>query len=57
MLASAIFTFRASAILRAHTQDNIKAVFHELTYVKVVPLLQHFLFSMDLDAEESELFS
>jgi hypothetical protein len=44
ILAAAIFSFRADSLLEAQTVDAVHAVFEDASNLKVVPLLQHFLF-------------
>ncbi len=44
LLAAAIFSFRAEALLRATTTAQIHAAFEDSSHLKVVPLLQWFLF-------------
>lgn len=43
--AAAIFTFRAKLVLAASTPDEIQDIFSELSGMKVIPLLQSFLFA------------
>jgi hypothetical protein len=45
VLSAAIFGFRAKQVLVARTPEEIKEVFRELHQIKVVPLMQHMLFS------------
>jgi hypothetical protein len=45
VLATAIFVFRAKLVLAATTAAEIQDIFCELSGMKVVPLLQSFLFS------------
>jgi hypothetical protein len=44
VLAVSIFLFRSAALLEAESEDGVHEVFEDATRLKVVPLLQHFLF-------------
>lgn len=44
VLAAAVFVFRSKAILDSSSQDMINEVFEDLTRIRVVPLMQWFLF-------------
>ena len=44
VLAAAIFTWREARIMAARTAAEVQDVMRELANIKVVPLLQHFLF-------------
>lgn len=44
VLAVSIFLFRSSALLEAENEDAVHEVFEDASRLKVVPLLQHFLF-------------
>lgn len=44
VLAAAIFTFRSQALLKAETVDEVFDVFSDPSRLKIIPLLQHFLF-------------
>jgi len=44
VLAAAILIFRSNSILKAESAEDIKDVFQDITRLKVVPLLQTFLF-------------
>lgn len=48
VLAAAVFTFRSRMILSATKAEDLELIFSDLSMLKVVPLLQHFLFSEDL---------
>lgn len=45
VLAASIFSFRAQSILEARDGDELHDIMRELSLLKVVPLLQHFLFT------------
>lgn len=45
VLAAAIFLWREPAIMRANTRAELQECMRELVHIKVVPLLQHFLFA------------
>lgn len=47
VLAAAVFCFRSAAVRKASTADEIAAAFREVSSLRVVPLLQHFLFGGD----------
>eukprot|EP00455_Lapot_gusevi_P021107 TRINITY_DN2219_c0_g1_i2.p1 TRINITY_DN2219_c0_g1~~TRINITY_DN2219_c0_g1_i2.p1 ORF type:complete len:112 (+),score=32.00 TRINITY_DN2219_c0_g1_i2:26-337(+) len=44
VLAAAVFSFRSKSILRCHTPQEFQDLFSDLSNLKVVPLLQSFLF-------------
>ncbi|CEO98196.1 Rab-GAP TBC domain-containing protein [Plasmodiophora brassicae] len=44
ILASAIFLFRSKSVLNATSSDEIRDIFEDGIYFRVMPLLQHFLF-------------
>lgn len=44
VLAAAIFTWREARIMAARTAAEVQDIMRELANIKVVPLLQHFLF-------------
>ena len=45
IFAASIFTFRANLILNCQNQEEYDELFNDLSNIKVVPLLQHFLFA------------
>eukprot|EP01084_Bolivina_argentea_P319590 554314_1 len=45
IICCAIFGFRKDNLLKSENQENIHSVFQDLKTIKVIPLLQHFLFS------------
>mmetsp|Transcript_15878 Transcript_15878/g.24447 ORF Transcript_15878/g.24447 Transcript_15878/m.24447 type:complete len:80 (-) Transcript_15878:83-322(-) len=45
IFAASIFVFRANLILNCQNQDEYEELFNDLSNIKVVPLLQHFLFA------------
>mmetsp|Transcript_16940 Transcript_16940/g.18994 ORF Transcript_16940/g.18994 Transcript_16940/m.18994 type:complete len:205 (+) Transcript_16940:3-617(+) len=44
MLSAALFVFKAEYILKATTFEEVEEIFYDLSQIKVVPLLQHFLY-------------
>ena len=48
-MAAAIFVFRANLILNCSNQDEFDELFVDLSQIKVVPLLQHFLFAIGIN--------
>jgi hypothetical protein len=53
-LAAAIFVFRADSLMLAHSRDEIVHIMSDCSRLKVVPLLQAFLFPMYIDVQESD---
>lgn len=49
IMAASIFVFRANLILNCQNADEYDELFVDLSMVKVVPLLQHFLFASGID--------
>lgn len=49
ILSAAIFVFRANLILNCQNQEEYDELFSDLMTLKVVPLLQHFLFASGID--------
>jgi hypothetical protein len=49
VLAASIFVFRANLILNCSSQEEFDELFYDLTQLKVVPLLQHFLFATGIN--------
>ena len=49
IMCAAIFVFRANLILNCQCQDEFDELFADLSMLKVVPLLQHFLFASGID--------
>lgn len=45
IFAASIFVFRSNLILNCQNQEDYEELFNDLSMIKVVPLLQHFLFS------------
>lgn len=45
LLAAAIFLFRAKSVMEATTPEDIQGIFREMSNLKVIPLLQQFLFA------------
>mmetsp|Transcript_1461 Transcript_1461/g.1937 ORF Transcript_1461/g.1937 Transcript_1461/m.1937 type:complete len:236 (-) Transcript_1461:267-974(-) len=48
ILATSVFLFRAESILNAKTETEIQVLLSDISQMKVVPLLQAFLFSESL---------
>jgi len=44
LMAVALFIYRGDMIMQSTTEEEIQDLFYELSHVKVVPILQHFLF-------------
>ena len=44
LLAVAIFVYRSDAIMQCSTKEEIDDLFYDLSHMKVVPLIQNFLF-------------
>ena len=44
MLACSIFLFRSAALQEGYTEEGVHEVFEDASKLKVVPLLQQFLF-------------
>ena len=49
LLAVAIFVFRANHILNCSNESELDDIFNDLTTMKVIPQLQHFLFASGID--------
>jgi len=45
ILAAAIFVFRANLIMNCSNQEEFDELFYDLSQIKVMPLIQHFLFA------------
>lgn len=45
VLSAAIFSFRANLIVNCQTQDEYDELFVDLSQIKVIPVLQHFIFA------------
>lgn len=45
VLAAAIFTWRSRSIMAARSADEVHELMRQLANLKIVPLLQHFLFN------------
>jgi hypothetical protein len=41
--------FRANLILNCQNQDEYDELFTDLSMIKVIPLIQHFLFASGID--------
>lgn len=48
ILAASIFSFRAKRILNCNNQEEIDEIFYDLSQLKVIPLIQHFLFATEI---------
>lgn len=44
VLAAALFVYRSNLILNCTSQEEFDELFYDLSEIKVVPLLQHFIF-------------
>jgi hypothetical protein len=44
ILAAAIFVYRATLIVNCSSQEEFDELFYDLSQIKIIPLLQHFLF-------------
>jgi len=44
ILAAAIFVYRSTLIANCTSQEEFEELFYDLSQIKVIPLLQHFLF-------------
>ena len=51
IFAASIFVFRANLILNCQNQEEYDELFNDMSMIKVVPLLQHFLFATGIDWE------
>ena len=49
ILAASIFLYRAASLVQCRTADDVRDVFSDPSKIKVIPLLQHFLFSHEMD--------
>ncbi len=49
IFAASVFVFRANLIQNCQTQEEYDELFADLSMIKVVPLLQHFLFASGID--------
>lgn len=49
IFAASIFVFRANLILNCQNQEEYDELFNDMSMIKVVPLLQHFLFAAGID--------
>ena len=45
IFAASIFVFRANLILKCQNQEEFDELFEDLSQLKVMPLIQHFLFA------------
>ena len=45
IICCSIFSFRKDSLLNCESKENIHSVFQDLRTIKVIPLLQHFLFT------------
>mmetsp|Transcript_40046 Transcript_40046/g.38580 ORF Transcript_40046/g.38580 Transcript_40046/m.38580 type:complete len:315 (-) Transcript_40046:21-965(-) len=48
IMAAALFVFRANLILNCSNQEEFEELFADLSQIKVVPLIQHFLFAIGI---------
>ena len=49
ILAASIFVFRANLILNCSNQEEYDELFYDLSQIKVMPLIQHFLFAAGIN--------
>lgn len=49
ILAASIFVFRANMILNTNTQEDYDELFYDMSQIKVIPLIQHFLFTTGIN--------
>ena len=49
IFAASIFVFRANLILNCQNQEEYDELFNDMSMIKVIPLLQHFLFAAGID--------
>ena len=49
ILAAGIFVFRANLILNCTSQDEFDELFSDLSQIKVMPIIQHFLFATGIN--------
>ena len=49
ILAASIFVFRANMILNVQSQDEFDELFFDMSQIKVMPLIQHFLFTTGIN--------
>jgi len=47
ILAAAIFVVRAKLIVQSNTPEEVEELFYDLYHIKVIPLIQNFLFGLD----------
>ena len=53
ILAAGIFVFRANLILNCTSQDEFDELFSDLSQIKVMPIIQHFLFATGINWNHS----
>jgi len=44
LVAAALFIYRGDAIMKTTSLEEIEDLFYDMSHIKVIPLLQHFLF-------------
>jgi len=44
IVSAALFVYRSNLIINCTSQEEFDELFYDLSQIKVVPLLQHFLF-------------
>ena len=49
VFAAAVFVFRANLIQNCQSQEDYDELFSDLSMIRVVPILQHFLFASGID--------
>ena len=49
IMAAGIFVFRANLILNCQNQEEFDELFVDLSQIKVMPIIQHFLFATGIN--------
>lgn len=49
IFCAAIFVFRANLIQNCQSEEEYNELFTDLSMIRVVPILQHFLFASGID--------
>jgi hypothetical protein len=49
IFATSIFVFRANLILNCNNQEEFEELFYDFSQIKVMPLIQHFLFATGIN--------
>jgi hypothetical protein len=48
-MAAGIFVFRANLILNCQNQEEFDELFVDMSQIKVMPIIQHFLFATGIN--------